>query len=68
MTPKPLQKTTPPIWIGGDSRRSVDLAAELGDGWLVHCHQPHEIDQMFESIKHMLGDKAERSFETCIKL
>jgi probable F420-dependent oxidoreductase len=59
VTPKPLQKPTPPIWIGGDSKGSMKLAAEMGDGWLVHGHQPHEIDKMFRSIRPMLGDKVE---------
>ena len=59
ITPKPLQKPAPPIWIGGDSKRSMKLAADLGDGWLVHGHQPHEIDKMFSSIRPMLGDRAE---------
>jgi probable F420-dependent oxidoreductase len=59
VTPKPLQKPTPPIWIGGDSKASMELAAEMGDGWLVHGHQPHEIDKMFQSIRPMLGDKVE---------
>jgi alkanesulfonate monooxygenase SsuD/methylene tetrahydromethanopterin reductase-like flavin-dependent oxidoreductase (luciferase family) len=58
VTPKPFQKPTPPIWIGGDSKRSMELAAELGDGWLVHGHQVHEIDAMFRSIRPLLGDKA----------
>ena len=57
--PKPLQKPTPPIWIGGDSKRSMELAAELGDGWLVHGHQPDEIDRMFQNIRPLLGDRAE---------
>ncbi len=57
--PKPLQKPTPPIWIGGDSKPSMELAAELGDGWLVHGHQPHELDRMFQSIRRLLGDKTE---------
>lgn len=59
VTPKPLQKPTPPIWIGGDSKRSMQLAADLGDGWLVHAHQPHEIDAMFKRIRPQLGDKAD---------
>ncbi len=59
ITPKPLQKPTPPIWIGGDSKRSMELAADLGDGWLVHAHQPDEIGRMFQNIRPLLGDKAE---------
>jgi len=54
ITPKPFQKPTPPIWIGGDSKRSMQLAAELGDGWLVHGHQPRDIDKMFQNIRSNL--------------
>jgi probable F420-dependent oxidoreductase len=59
VTPKPLQKPTPPIWVGGDSKGSMELAAELGDGWLVHGHQPDEIDRMFRKIRPLLGERAE---------
>ena len=59
ITPKPLQKPTPPIWVGGDSKRSMELAADLANGWLVHAHQPDEIGRMFQNIRPMLGDKAE---------
>ena len=31
--PKPAQKPHPPIWIGGQSRRAIRRAAELGDAW-----------------------------------
>ena len=32
--PRPLQKPHPPIWVGGNSRRAIRRAVELGDGWL----------------------------------
>ena len=59
ITPKPLRQPGPPIWIGGDSKPSMKLAAELADGWLVHGHQPDEIDKMFSNIRPLLGDRAE---------
>jgi probable F420-dependent oxidoreductase len=31
--PKPAQPEGPPIWVGGNGRRSIRRAAELGDGW-----------------------------------
>ena len=31
--PRPVQQPHPPIWIGGNSRRAIRRAAELGDGW-----------------------------------
>ena len=31
--PRPVQKPHPPIWVGGQSRRAIRRAAELGNGW-----------------------------------
>jgi len=31
--PKPVRAGGPPIWVGGNGRRSIRRAAELGDGW-----------------------------------
>jgi probable F420-dependent oxidoreductase len=31
--PKPLQKPTIPIWIGGHSKQALRRAGQLGDGW-----------------------------------
>jgi probable F420-dependent oxidoreductase len=31
--PKPARPGGPPIWVGGNGRRSIRRAAELGDGW-----------------------------------
>jgi probable F420-dependent oxidoreductase len=32
-SPKPVQKPTIPIWIGGHSKRALRRAGQLGDGW-----------------------------------
>ena len=34
MLPRPAQPGGPPIWIGGNARRAIERAAQLGDGWL----------------------------------
>lgn len=34
MKPRPVQQPHPPIWIGGNSRRALRRAVELGDGWM----------------------------------
>ncbi len=31
--PKPVQKPHPPVWIGGGVARTLQRAADLGDGW-----------------------------------
>jgi probable F420-dependent oxidoreductase len=31
--PRPVQKPTIPIWVGGHSRQALRRAAQLGDGW-----------------------------------
>ena len=57
--PRPVQHPAPPIWIGGDSKQSMELAAELGDGWLMHGHSPEEVGKMISRIKPLLGTKAD---------
>ena len=32
-SPAPVQGPRPPVWIGGSSRRSIELAARRADGW-----------------------------------
>ena len=32
--PRPVQAPHPPIWIGGNSKRAIRRAVELGDAWL----------------------------------
>lgn len=34
LRPRPFQTPTPPIWVGGNSRRAIRRAARLGDGWV----------------------------------
>jgi probable F420-dependent oxidoreductase len=34
MLPRPLQQPHPPIWVGGNSKRAIRRAVELGEGWI----------------------------------
>lgn len=38
--PRPVQRPSPPLWVGGNSARALRRAAELGDGWLPIWHAP----------------------------
>ncbi len=40
----PVQKPTPPIWIGGRKSRMVRVAAELGDGWNFYGESVEEFE------------------------
>ncbi len=33
-SPRPLQQPHPPVWVGGNSRRALRRAVELGEGWV----------------------------------
>ena len=44
IVPKPVQKPSPPIWIGGRSKAAQRRTGRLGDGWLVSQATPDEID------------------------
>jgi alkanesulfonate monooxygenase SsuD/methylene tetrahydromethanopterin reductase-like flavin-dependent oxidoreductase (luciferase family) len=34
MLPRPVQQPHPPVWVGGNSKRAIRRAVELGDGWM----------------------------------
>ena len=46
--PKPVQKSGPPIWIGGNSERALRRVATHGDGWHPTSRMP--IAEMTERI------------------
>jgi len=46
--PKPVQKSGPPIWIGGNSERALRRVAAYGDGWHPTSRMP--IPELKEKI------------------
>ena len=49
--PKPHQKPRPPIWIGGNSRKAIRRAVELGDGWQPVWLSPEEMERELNYLK-----------------
>lgn len=39
MLPRPVQRPGPPLWVGGNAKRSIRRAVERGDGW-IPVHNP----------------------------
>jgi FMNH2-dependent dimethyl sulfone monooxygenase len=52
LEPKPLQRPHPPIWWGGESKKSMELTADLADGWLMSAST---IEEAEEKRRKMLG-------------
>ncbi len=49
--PKPVQKTGPPIWIGGRSDAALTRAGRLGDGWVSYVVAPERYRQSLDKIR-----------------
>ncbi|HLF05150.1 MAG TPA: LLM class flavin-dependent oxidoreductase [Dehalococcoidia bacterium] len=43
ITPRPVQKPSTPIWIGGRSPAAARRVGRVGDGWLVSSATPQEV-------------------------
>ncbi len=53
LQPKPLQKPSPPIFVAGNSPRTMRMAAEYGDGWVPASMQP---DEYSEKLDYLLDE------------
>jgi len=51
MEPKPVQKPHPPIWIGGNSLKTLQLAAELAEGWISRPALPEKLKENIDFVK-----------------
>ncbi|MSQ05794.1 MAG: LLM class flavin-dependent oxidoreductase [Dehalococcoidia bacterium] len=43
ITPRPVQKPSTPVWIGGRSPAAARRVGRVGDGWLVSSATPQEV-------------------------
>jgi alkanesulfonate monooxygenase SsuD/methylene tetrahydromethanopterin reductase-like flavin-dependent oxidoreductase (luciferase family) len=61
---KPLQKPTPPIWIGANADVAIKRAARIGDCWYINPHNTlATIERQMELYKRAL-DEYSRPFPT----
>jgi probable F420-dependent oxidoreductase len=60
MRPRPVQRPHPPIWVGGNSRRAIRRAVELGDGWIPFPTAGIAPDRVRTAAIESLDDLKER--------
>ena len=53
LQPRPIQKPHVPIFIAGNSPRTMGMAAQYGDGWVPASMQPQEYG---EGLRYVLGE------------
>lgn len=54
LAPRPIQKPSPPIWVGGKHDSAVKLAARLGDSWLPPPNM--DIETLREKLQTYRGE------------
>jgi probable F420-dependent oxidoreductase len=54
--PRPAQRPRPPIWIAGNSRRVIERAARIGDGWHPIDLGPDELAAGVARLHRLLDD------------
>ncbi|MGQ0825515.1 MAG: LLM class F420-dependent oxidoreductase [Actinomycetota bacterium] len=60
MHPRPVQRPTPPIWIGGNSTAAIRRAAAQGDGWVPFPNPPSAARTVRTPHVSSVEDLAER--------
>jgi len=59
VSPRPVQRPRPPIWVGGSSRAALRRAAQRGDGWLPQTvrrsDMRDQVGQLLEMREELRG-------------
>jgi probable F420-dependent oxidoreductase len=55
--PRPMQIPHPPLWIAGNSKRGLERAARIGDGWHGIDLSPDELRPLAGQAKGLAGGK-----------
>ncbi|MCW2620759.1 MAG: hypothetical protein JWL64_361 [Frankiales bacterium] len=81
MTPRPVQRPGPPIWIGGNSKAALRRVATLADGWLPFEQNPESaaitgtpmmatMEELAEAITSIADQRKEHGrsadFDVCL--
>jgi probable F420-dependent oxidoreductase len=53
LSPPPLQKPHPPIWVAGRKEPAMRRAAKHGDGWLPYMYTPEMLHESVERIREL---------------
>jgi alkanesulfonate monooxygenase SsuD/methylene tetrahydromethanopterin reductase-like flavin-dependent oxidoreductase (luciferase family) len=51
LTPRPIQKTRPPITIGANRPKMMSIAAEYAERWNTHGERNMNFDEVFQTIE-----------------
>lgn len=51
LEPKPVQKPHVPIWIGGNSKRILEIVAEMGNGWIPEGLAPKDLSKRVRFVR-----------------
>lgn len=53
VSPRPVQRPRPPIWVGGSTHPALRRAAKLGDGWLPQTVKRAEMREQVAALRAM---------------